>query len=787
MYLSLNWLKKYVNLEGLTPEEIGLKLTMATAEVEEVVPVKYNFDNIFLCEIISAEPNAEDSKLKNVIVSVGPNKEYKTVCGAPNVKTGMISVFALPGAIVDGKKLKAKESFKGFASQGILLSVAELGMNESHVEIIETHESEQSGTPLKDVFPETDYLIEIDNKSLTHRPDLWGHYGFARELAAIYGRELRPLLLDDLDKYIDLPKPKVKILDYENCPRYSCLYIDNLPDIKSPMWMQYDLLQAGVRPINLPVDLTNYISLEIGQPMHAFDGDKVDFIKIGQMNKKGTFITLDDSERKMLAEDLMIYDNDTPIAIAGIMGGQNTEVSESTTKITLESANFYASRIRKTSTRLGLRTDASQRYEKSQPHANTVLGIKRYVFLAKSVHKPLAVTSSLFDDKKKDLAETTDIKVDKKYMLERIGAEIPIKTINGILTSLGFGVNDEGDFINVKVPEFRSLKDISIPEDIIEEAARVYGYDNIEMQLPSIKISRYNWNAQRTLEHKIKKFLSITCGLSEVQSYAWFDSDWCNEIGFKIPDAALTLLNYVSESQSRLRTTLIPNILKMTDNNSAFYEKFGIYEMGKVYEQDKKKVNECMKLVVSLSNREKSSSILFSELKGIINSLFLYLFNAEPEFIENTQKGMQTGYKVRLGKHEAGWFGIPDDNYLKSFRKGVRVAFAEFNIEKMAEISKREIKLVEPPRFPGSWLDFSIVSKSDYSGIIEILDKYKNEVVVKRDFIMVYEGKGLEKNEKSYSFRYAINYKDHTPSGEEIQAFKDDFVAFLNKNGLHLR
>ena len=786
MHLSLNWLKKYVDLKGLTPEEIGLKLTMATAEVEGIEHVQYHFKNIFVAEIIHAEPNKEDAKLKNVIVKLG-EKEYKTLCGAPNVKIGAKSVFALPGAIIDGKALEAKPQYKGYSSEGILLSVAELGMSESHVEIVNVPADVKSGTPLSELFPEEDYLIEIDNKSLTHRPDLWGHYGFARELAAVYSRPLKPMDLDDLTGYSKLPAPKVKIEDYENCPRYSCICIDNLPPVPSPMWMQYDLLQAGVRPINLPVDLTNYISLEIGQPMHAFDGEKVSYIRIGTVGKNHTFITLDDSERKMLADDLMIFDNDTPVAIAGIMGGQNTEVSAATTKITLESANFYAARIRRTSSRLGLRTDASQRYEKSQPHPNTVLGIQRYLALAKSIRSEINVTSGLFDDKAKGLQDTINLKINKKYLLERIGADIPVEKMVSILTSLGFGVEETKEELKILVPAFRSQKDISIPDDIVEEVARVYGYDNIKPVLPSVQLSRYHWNEQRTMEHRIRRYLSTTGGMNEVQSYAWFDSDWCAEIQYEIPQEALTLVNYTAESFSRMRTTLMPNLFKMADNNSAFFERFRLYEIGKVYIPQGKKIDEHNNLGMVFVNRSKSSAELYDDMKGILRALFRYLFNQECTFSESREKGMQTAFDVIYNKNKLGVFCVPDEKYLKAFRKGVRLSYCELNVEEMAKIIKSKITFKEPHKFPGTWMDFSIVTDKTFMQLAAIIDRFENEAVDNREFLSLYEGKGLEKNEKSYTFRYSLNYKDHTPSGEEIQAFRDSFVEFLNQNSLKLR
>jgi phenylalanyl-tRNA synthetase beta chain len=787
MDLSLNWIKKYVSLDGLTPDEIALKLTMATAEVEEVKEISYNFDNIFIAEIVSASANNHDAKLKNVVVDLG-GKKYKTVCSAPNVHEGLKSVFALSGAIIDGKPLVAMADYKGFPSEGMLLSVAELGMSDSHSQIIEVPQDVKTGTPLKDLFPEKDYLIEIDNKSLTHRPDLWGHYGFARELAAVYKRELLPLKIDDLKEADGQVLPKVKIEDYINCPRYSCIKLDNLSPVPSPMWLQYLLLQAGCRPINLPVDLTNFISLEIGQPMHAFDGEKIDYIKIGQMGKASKFITLDDVSRDMLSEDLMIFDANAPVAIAGIMGGESTEVSDTTSKITLESANFYSSRIRKTSSRLNLRTDASQRFEKSQPHSNTVLAIKRFVCLAKSIKSDVKIISGLFDDKDKSLTETHDIIVDKTYMLDKIGENLSFELVKDILTSLEFKLKEDDKSFTVSVPSFRSKKDVSIPEDIIEEIARVYGYDNLKMKLPSIEIARPEINHKRKLEHQIKLYLAGAGGMNEVMSYAWYDEDWCKEISYNIPESSLVLKNYTAENLKRLRTELVPNILKMCDTNSANFENFAIFEMGKVYKaKGKNDRDEHLSLCLAFVNREKNVAPLFMRLKGLIRGLFMNMFNAECEFVEKTQDNMLAGMEIYFSGKKVGYFAAPGDDYLKAFRKGVKISFAELNVDILSKLPKNKISFKEPNKFPGSWLDFSLVSDKDYACVVDILSGFKNEYVISRDFISVFQGKGLEDGFKSYTFRYGINYKDHTPSGDEIQSFKDDFIAFAEKHSMKLR
>jgi len=460
MNISLDWISDYVDLTGLDTATITNRLTLATAEVEGIKTFRRFVKGVLVGEVKTVERLSD--KLTFCQVDCG-NKHYTTVCGASNVRVGLKTPFAPAGTLLAGNVKVETAEMSGKMSQGILCSAAELGMSDWHEIVLECPDSIHAGTPLEQFIPETDTLIEIDNKSLTHRPDLWGHYGFAREFAAIFGRKLKPLPQIDLSKFDSLPAYPLTNEDYENCPCYGCIAFETRSGqtrgtIPSPLYVQRRLHALGLRTYNLLVDVTNYVNWEIAQPTHAFDADKLRGIRVATLGSGGLdpslFTTLDGQTRKLLPDDLLIWGtahtksgglmpSDTPtyrpVALAGIMGGLETEVTESTVKILLESANFRAARIRRTAGRLDLRTDASQRYEKSQPPSNVKVGIARILKLIEDSGADLQVLSRFTVDG--DLQEEVRyIDIPAGRLEQLAGIKLPPERVTQILESLGFEV-----------------------------------------------------------------------------------------------------------------------------------------------------------------------------------------------------------------------------------------------------------------------------------------------------------------------------------------------------------
>ncbi len=360
MFLSMNWISDFVDLTGLDKMELINKFSLSTAEVENEIFFKgSDLSGIVVAEIKSVEDHPESKKLHLLKVDAGNGELTDVVCGAPNVRVGMKTAFAKVGAKIGEIEITPRK-LAGYTSNGMCCSEKELGISDSHEGIMDITDDVANGTDLKSIYEIDDIIFEVDNKSLTNRPDLWGHYGIAREFAAIAGRELKPLDTVDLSKYDALPKIDLKIED-SLCQRYSCLQVENINVHTSPVNMRIRLFYCGMRSINFLADLTNYLMLEMGQPMHAFDSRKVEKIRIKRFSKPFEFETLDGVKRNIDENTLMICNGDNPVAIAGIMGGLDSEIVEDTTTLTLESATFDATSIRKSTVRLAHRTDASMR------------------------------------------------------------------------------------------------------------------------------------------------------------------------------------------------------------------------------------------------------------------------------------------------------------------------------------------------------------------------------------------------------------------------------------------
>lgn len=800
MLISLDWISDYVDLKGLDIAEITARLTLATAEVEGTVNVNRFVQGVLIGRVKSAEKLTE--KLTFCEVDCG-KKTYTTVCGAPNARVGLLAPFAPVGTRLIGDVLVSESELAGKPSQGILCSAAELGMSNWHEIVLECPETVKPGTPLEKLVPATDTLIEIDNKSLTHRPDLWGHYGFAREFAAIFGRKLKPLLQVDLSAYDSLPAYSLKNDDYENCPCYGCLEFSTCGTIPSPLVMQRRLHALGLRSYNLLVDVTNYVNWEIGQPTHAFDADKLGGIRIGPLGREEAFETLDGQSRKLLPEDLLIWgakdaqDDFRPVALAGIMGGLETEVSDATTRIVLESANFKAARIRRTSGRLDLRTDASQRYEKTQPPSNVKVGIARILkLLEESGARPQVLSRLTLDGDLDDTPRTIELPAGRLEQLA--GIELPPKQVLGILKSLGYTAEyDKKKNLIVGIPSFRSRKDVSIPEDIVEEVLRIYGYDNIQPVMPKLPIEPLYVEKPMKLEHKIRKILAAGHRFLEVHNYNWFNDNWLKTIGFE-PGETLVLKNSTSPETSRLRTTLIPNLLALVPKNRPFRDSFRLFEIGRTFFSVGKdrQCDERPSLAGIAFRQSGDLEEFYLSVKSAVEDVFRICGLGDSlRFVDtDTASAPWTGegswVEIRLDDQPVGGLGVLDKSFMNNIcPEGGRVAWFELRLDKLDGTLYPGIVFREPPRYPLSWQDFSLLWKIEdgFEKLESVLDGFQHPLIVRREFLVSYKGKGLEPGTASYSFRFWIGSTDHTLDGAEIESFHARFLAYLEEKGISLR
>lgn len=609
MYISMNWINDFVDLKGINLEELINRFTLSVAEVEGTIKYGENIKNVITAKIVEIEKIESSDKLRKVKVDNG--KEIVTcVCGAKNIKIGDIVPFAQIGSMVNGIEIKQVQ-MAGETSNGMCLSEKELGISEDHSGVMVFDSNTKLGVNVKQLLDIDDTVFEIDNKSLTNRPDLWGHYGIAREIAALTGRKLKNIEVENLEEYNNLKEVRAEVEDKEKCYRYTAIEVENITSKKFDINKRIRLYYCGMRSINLLVDLTNYIMLELGQPMHAFDKKLVNKIKVKSIENDIEFKTLDDVTRKVDKGTLMICNNDEPIAIAGIMGGANSEITDSTNSLVLESANFDSVCIRKSTVELKLRTDASAHYEKSLDPEITDIAIKRYIKLLKENDKDIKISSKLTDIYVNKYP-TIKIKITRQYINSRIGTDLSLNKIKEILSSLEFEIEENGEILTVKVPSFRATKDISIKADLVEEIARIYGYDNIEPQTKNQPLRIVEIDDEKKTENTIKDLLAIKYGLSEIHTYIWYDRKKNKELNLEVNENNIKLANSINANFNVLRESVIPSLLYTLSENIKYYPNVNIFECGRTFEYPNKG-EECIEnknLGIALCSKNKSSKEL---------------------------------------------------------------------------------------------------------------------------------------------------------------------------------
>jgi phenylalanyl-tRNA synthetase beta chain len=804
--ISLDWISDFVDLSGIDPKTIADRLTLSTAEVEGYEVLERSVDGVVIGQVVSAEPITEGkgdrssaepitTKLHLATVDCG-GKRFATVCGAPNVRAGMKAPFAPPGVTLAGGMKIAASEVAGHRSEGVLCSAMELGMSRWHEVLLECPAGVPSGTPLAQLIPARDVVIEIDNKSLTHRPDLWGHYAFGRELSAIFRRPLRPLPMADLAQYDPLPAVPLAVDDPEGCPCYGCLQFGVAAAAASPLVIQRRLHALGQRTYNLLVDVTNYVMLELAQPTHAFDGDLVRAIRVARMGRECTFTTLDGQERQMLPDDLLIWDDRRPIALAGVMGGLNSEIRPTTTRVLLESANFKASRIRRTSVRLDLRTDAAQRFEKSQPPANVKLAVARILRLIQDSGARPEVTSCF--TVAGDLKESCrPLAFPRELLRSMAGQEIPDNEVVAILESLGFQARfgTEGQ-LHVGIPPHRSEKDVSIPADIAEEVLRIYGYGKIEPRMPEVLIQPLCVEKSLRIEHKVRRLLAVGHRFVEVQNYGWFDEPWLAQLGFE-PERPLVLRNPSARQNRLLRTTLVPNMLALVRPNRVHRDAFRLFELGHAYTlgDDGASVETSRLAGVSFQAvHQPSLEEHFRTIRGVMEDLARVIGCGPLEFVPAAGGRAPWelpghGVELRLGGRAVGGLGVLAGPVLQTVAQEGQVVWFELVMDELDAPIYPQLHYAAPPIYPGSWQDFSLVwdVAQGYAGLDDRLRQFSHPLVMNREFVYLYKGKGLPAGHGSYTFRYWLGARDHTLASEEIEQFRAALLSFLERQAILLR
>lgn len=761
MKFSYNWIQELVPALKAEPKELEKQITLRTAECEGVEPVGQHFGAVVPAKVVSVEP-IEGSHNQKVVVKSAAHGTRTVVCGAPNVRPGMITAYVPAGTSLEGKRIE-KAVIAGVESDGMLASGAELGVNRDHEGIVDLPGG-IGCTP--------DWIIEIDNKSITHRPDLWGHHGMAREVAAIFKLDLRDnVRLERLPKK-EMALVDVAIEDFSLCPRYSAVVMENVTVQPSPLWLQYRLQALGLNPINNVVDVTNYVMAELGQPMHAFDADKVKGgIRVRNAKAGEKIVALNDETYDLDPSNLLITDDEGPIAVAGVIGGSESAISSGTTRIIFESANFKASSVRKTAQMLRNRTDASMRFEKSLDPVNTLRGLARAIDLMEQVSPGCRLAGGLADVYT-HFTPPEHILLPVDWLRRKLGFDIPVEEAKMILNRLQFRcLETQPGLLEVGIPSWRATKDIAIKDDLVEEIGRMIGYDNITPTAPRAASVPPPVNEPRNFQHALRE-IAAQQGFTEVYNYSFVNEEMTKPFGLSA-EAHVRVLNPIASDQGMLRSSLLPGVLRNLTENAKHSSSFRFFEIGhEIHKIPQQEPLEVPVLCAAVYHKSDGAPGL-TELVRLAQCFHRGIETrpAQPAAYEHPGRAAE----VWLDGHAVGRLFEFHPTLLKG-----RGAVLELNLD-LLRFEKRAYKPVR--RFPASDFDLSIVAP-ERTPVREIAALLDDELLEKREYLMLHP---LGDGRKSVSFRLTIAHPDRTLTSDEITAARDRVIARLTANGLALR
>ncbi len=768
MKFSYNWIRELVADLDCAPAPLERLITMKTAECEGIEPAGALLAGAVIAHVETAEPAAGHNV--TAIVNLGPLGRKTVVCGAPNCRPGLTTVWAPVGRkIIDGVE-----------SDGMLASGAELGINKDHSGIIEIEGA--PGDPVPGCAP--DSIIEIDNKSLTHRPDLWGHVGMAREVAAILGHKLVDPVKPDL-----LPRTasrvRIAIEDLDLCPRYSALEFDNVKVQPSPVWLQYRLSALGLNPISNIVDMTNLLMAELPQPTHAFDADKLsgDTIFIRPAHPGERFRGLNDEDYTLDASNLVIADASGAIALAGVIGGASTAISDKTTRVVLESANFQAASVRKTSSAVKLRTDASIRFEKAQDPANTVRALARAVELLREISPGIRIVGGVADQMK-EMPAPPPIELRLEWLRRKLGRALEPAEVRRILERLEFGVAESkpGVFL-VSVPSWRATKDVSMADDLVEEVGRMIGYDSIAPVAPLVAAAVPPANPERKFQHEVRDVL-VDLGFTEVYNYSFVSEEAVRAFGFA-PEAHLRVSNPIASDQALMRASLLPGLWHNIQENAKHRELFRIFEIGlEIHKREQGLPEEVPHLAAALFARQGDGAAGLDEIRHAAECLMPGA-QAQPAAAAPCEHPARAADLFWKGERVGRVFELHP-----SLIETGRAAVLDLDLDRVRALAgAAELRYTPIRRYPSSAFDLSVIAGlRDPAGELQSkVRSFAGPLVESVEFLRQYSGPPLEAGQKSVSFRLTAGSPERTLSNDETTAIRACIIEGLRALGYDLR
>lgn len=812
MKLSLSWIKDFVNIpEDMDLKQLAYDLTMSTVEVEDVEDLARRFDNMVVgvIEKIEAHPNAD--KLRVCKVDIGDGEIKDIVCGGINLEEGMRVAVSCPGAVVrwhgEGEPVVIKNSkLRGVESYGMICASDEIGLGdlfpaEREAEILDLSAFDvPAGTPLADALDMNDVLLEIDNKSMTNRPDLWGHYGIAREIAALYNLKLKEIEPFETDVQSDF---HVEILDPDRCTRYIGVEMSGVAVKPSPYKMQNRIWKAGMRPINALVDITNYVMLATGNPTHAFDADNItDHIVVRRAAEGEKLVLLNDKELSLCPDDLVITDSEGPVALAGVMGGAKDSILPKTQRVILEVANFEAAGIRRTALRYDTRTEASSRYEKAidPERCDQALALSMKYF--RELYPELKVTG--YCDQYVKKLEKAQIDVSLTWLEKRLGKHLTEDEIQGCLGRLGFEVAISGDNMHVTAPAWRSTGDISIKDDVMEEVARMYGYDHFDATSFTTSFTGAINQKDKSLIRGIKEYLAIRCGMQEIYTYPWMNDVYVNAV-LQSTEGMLKLSTPPAPDLSYIRSSLLPNLCEAVVKNERYFNDFSIFEEAQVffdrnytspYDETELLPEQRRHIAGAFASGTKSINELFREAKGVLEYMPRYTQMEAYEFRKEEKPVWADNVvwlNLYLGDVKIGDMGLLAKKVsMECGIKNLSVMLFELDATKLVPLISRTNKFTHLAEYPETDFDISMLFDADaaWSDIYEaIMGKKKASALLKdAAFVDEYRGKQIPQGKKSVTIRLTIGSAEKTLTSQEIESAANQVMKKLGKKmGAELR
>ena len=797
MLVSYNWLKQYTNVED-NANALAEKITRGGIEVEGVEYLAEEISNVVVGYVVSKEKHPDAEKLNVCQVNVGEEENLQIVCGAPNVDAGQYVIVAKVGAKLPGIKIK-KAKLRGVESQGMICSLAELGLSKSVVpknyqEGIYVFETEQElGSDVVEVLGLNDYILDL---SITpNRADALSMRGLTYELGALYNNKVD---FKDVEKEENYEATSLQVaIESDSCRNYVGQVVKNIEVKSSPLWLQTRLMNSGIRPINNIVDITNFVLLEFGQPMHAFDKDLVgDKIVVRDAKEGEVLETLDGEERKLQTTDLVITDGTRAIALGGVMGGKNTEVSEETKNIILESAYFNPTSVRRTSAAHGLRSDSSARFEKGIDPNMQKAALARAVELILELCPNAVVESSVGVVNKE---EEKVVEITTSYINNYLGITLSTEEIAAILEGLSFTVEVTGENLVVKVPTRRP--DISIKQDLVEEVIRIYGYDNLASTLP--KFSKTTKGGLTYSQRMVRDLRAVyaSLGFNDTINYSLVSEE--EATGYTLEDHhKVRLLMPMTETHSTLRQSLVPGLLNTVQYNVARKQKdLKLLEIGRVFfgsGDDNIQPKEILYLSAALTGEERatkwlkeSSSLDFFAAKGYLEVVFDRLgLDEKVTYKKSKLEGMHPGRfaEVYLGGKRIGFIGEVHPQVADKLGLNTTYVF-EINLDEVISESKVKPKYEEVTKYPEITRDIAMLVdvKDEYQNIYNVIESVNSKLITKVELFDLYVGAELLVGKKSLALTITYSDKQKTLTDEEVTAVHDKVLSALTEYGAIIR